>query len=80
MKILVSDDTGLTKYVNVEDQKILGVFGEQKKGMLVGALTYIPDNMFVTGHEDSHLRINVLSDPKYTFETALEADSPVVSL
>lgn len=34
----------------------------------------------MTAHEDYHVRVNLLSDPKYSFETQLDATSPIVSL
>jgi len=41
MRILVADNTGLIKDVQVEDQKISATFGKQEKGMPIKNLVRI---------------------------------------
>ena len=35
MKILVADDTGLIRNIEVEDKKVLNTYGEQGEGMSI---------------------------------------------
>jgi hypothetical protein len=43
MKILVGDDTGLIRNVDVEDSKILTTYGEQAAGMTISSLTRVEE-------------------------------------
>ena len=48
MRILVADNTGLVKDIQVEDQKIAGSFGKQEKGMPIKNLVRIGEvNCFI---------------------------------
>lgn len=60
MRLLVSDDTGLTKSVSVEENKTLDVFGEQKKGMLVSALTYVPEVIYYVINKKKKIYIGMI--------------------
>lgn len=43
MRILVSDDTGLIRNVEVEEKKLLGTFGEQRQGMAVSNIERVEE-------------------------------------
>jgi len=47
MRILVADNTGLTKDIQVEDQKVLQTFGKQEEGMPVTNLIRIGEVIVV---------------------------------
>lgn len=80
MRILVADNTGLTKDIQVEEQKVLQTFGKQEEGMPVNDLIRIGENYFATSHEDFNVRLYSLTDNTYTFEIPLKNKSEIVSL
>jgi len=80
MRILVADNTGLVKDVQVEDQKISASFGKQEKGMPIKNLVRVGENYFASSHEDCAVRIYCLNDTTYTFEAPLKHQSEIMSL
>jgi len=80
MRVLVADNTGLTKDIQVEDQKVLQTYGKQEEGMPINNLIRIGENYFVTSHEDFNVRLFSLTDTTYTFEADLKNKSEIVSL
>jgi hypothetical protein len=43
MKLLVGDDTGLVRSVDVEDSKMLTTYGEQRPGMNISCMIRVEE-------------------------------------
>lgn len=92
MRILVGDDTGLIRSIEVEESKVLTTYGEQGTGNTILCMTRVEEvkinsnkfsffkDHFCTAHEDRCLRIYSIKDSTYSYQAQLPSDSEVVSL
>jgi ribosome biogenesis protein NSA1 len=80
MRLLVGDDTGLIKVINVEESKLENTFGAQDVNQNVLQMAVINEDYFVTAHKDNYVKLHNYNDTEFRFESVLVSDASTVTM